>query len=92
MHYWTEQRMVRRTLEVFECDKCGKDGKRYTILFEDGALILDRCEAHGKKLEALREETGSWRDNRAGKAVFHKSTPEELQRALNNGNRAPVQR
>ena len=70
--------MVRRTLEVFECDKCGREGKRYTVLFEEGALVLDRCELHGKKLEALRSEKGDWRENKASRSAFRKSTPDEL--------------
>ena len=61
---------------------CGADGKRYTILYEDGALVLDRCERHSTKIEKLRDEKGDWRVNRVGKATFHKSTPEEIRRAL----------
>lgn len=67
---------------MFECDKCGRDGTRYTVLFEDGALILDRCDQHNRKLEALREEQGEWRDSRAGKSTFHKSSPDEIRRQM----------
>lgn len=53
--------MVRKTVELFECDICGDPGERYTITFpEDGALALDRCGKHNKKIIALREERGSW--------------------------------
>ncbi len=79
--------MVRKTLEVFECDKCGRDGHRYTVLYEDGALVMDRCDTHNKKLEALREETGEWREARAMKSTFKKSTPEELRQALQNSSK-----
>ena len=48
--------MVKRTIEVCECDVCGKDAQRYTIGFPDGVLALDRCE--GGKLDALRNGTG----------------------------------
>lgn len=74
--------MVRRTLEVFECDKCGREGRRYTVLYEDGAMVFDRCDQHDKKLEALRDEVGEWKDNRAGRSTFHKATPDELRQAL----------
>lgn len=76
--------MVRKTLEVFECDKCGADGRRYTILYEEGALILDRCDRHNKRIEALRDEEGEWREAKASKSTFRKSTPEELRQALLN--------
>lgn len=77
--------MVRRTLEVFECDVCGNDGKRYTVLFEDGALVMDRCEKHNGKIEKLRDEKGEWRTNRAGRSSFHKSSPEEIRQAMADG-------
>lgn len=77
--------MVRRTLEIYECDKCGKDGKRYTLLFEDGALVMDRCEQHGRALEKMRQEKGDWREARPGRSSFHKSTPDELRRAMIDG-------
>ena len=34
--------MVRKTVELFECDVCGNPGERYTVTFpEDGTLSLD---------------------------------------------------
>lgn len=74
--------MVKRTLEFFECDKCGREGKRYTMLYEDGAMVFDRCESHAAQMEGLRDEAGEWRDNRTSKSSFHKSTADELKRAV----------
>lgn len=78
--------MVKRTLELYECDVCGKDGKRYQIVFEDGTKILDRCETHAKKLEAFREEPGEWVTPKPGKATFRKSTITELRAAVARGS------
>lgn len=77
--------MVKRTLELFECDRCGKEAKRYTVLFEEGTKVLDRCELHGRKLEALKEEPGEWVTTRAGKAAFKKSSVAELRLAVEQG-------
>lgn len=75
--------MVKRTLELFECDRCGKEGHRYTVTFpEDGTLVLDRCEQHAKKIEALREEPGEWLQPRGGKQNFRKSSPAEIRQAI----------
>lgn len=76
------RQVVRKTMEIFECDKCGREGQRYTVLFEDGTKVLDRCDKHNAKLEALRNEDGEWRTTKVAKATFHKSTPEEIQRAI----------
>jgi len=48
------------TLEAFHCDVCGADGQRYTVGYKDGMKVLDRCQRHSGKLEALREEKGEW--------------------------------
>ena len=73
--------MVRKTVELFECDVCGDPGERYTITFpEDGALSLDRCSRHNKKLLALRDEKGSWAQSNGGRSVFKVSSLEEIQR------------
>lgn len=78
--------MVKRTLELFECDKCGKDGQRYSVSFpEDGTLILDRCEQHAKPLEKLRDEPGEWMQARPGKQSFHKSSLQDIRLAIQNG-------
>lgn len=75
--------MVKRTLELFECDKCGAEGRRYTVTFpEEGTLVLDRCEQHAKKIEALRNETGEWLTSRGGKQAFRKSSPAEIRQAI----------
>lgn len=79
--------MVKRTLELYECDRCGKEAKRYSISYEDGTLVLDRCETHNKKLEALREEVGEWLTPRAGKSSFHKSTLAEVRQAVEEARR-----
>ena len=74
--------MVKRTLELFECDRCGKEAKRYTVLFEDGTKVLDRCALHAKKIEALREEAGEWIPPRGGKSSFRKTDIRELRLAV----------
>ena len=81
--------MVKRTLELFECDRCGKEAQRYSISFPngDGVLVLDRCEMHAKKLEAMREEPGEWLRPREGKQSFHKSSAEELRVRLEEARR-----
>jgi hypothetical protein len=70
--------MVKRTLEAFDCDVCGEEGSRYTIVFADGSLALDRCPRHGAKLEKLRDEKGSW-STPSAKTAFKVSTPAEIQ-------------
>lgn len=79
--------MVKRTLELFECDKCGQEAKRYSVVFEEGTLVLDRCPAHAKKLEALRDEVGEWLTPRPSRSAFHKSSPAELRLAVEQGRR-----
>lgn len=72
--------MVRKTVELFECDICGEGGERYTVTFPDeGVLSLDRCEKHNKKILALKDERGSWAQTNA-RSTFKVSTPEEIQR------------
>lgn len=79
--------MVKRTLELFECDRCGNEAKRYSISYEDGTLVLDRCVTHAKKLEALRDEPGEWLTPRGGKTAFHKSSLAEVRQAIEEGQR-----
>lgn len=79
--------MVKRTLELFECDKCGNQAKRYSIVFEEGTLVLDRCELHAKQLEKLRDEKGEWLTPRVGKTAFHKSSLSEVRAALAQGRK-----
>lgn len=79
--------MVKRTLELYECDRCGKEAKRYSISYEDGTLVLDRCETHNKKLEALRDEPGEWLTPRGNKNSFHKSTLAEVRQAVEEARR-----
>lgn len=72
--------MVRRTVELFECDVCGEDGERYTVTFpEEGVLSLDRCAKHNRKILALKEEKGSWAQSNA-RSTFKVSTPDEILR------------
>lgn len=73
--------MVKKTLEVYECDKCGNEGTRYAITFPDGTKLLDRCEKHARAIEKLRDEEGNWVQNRGSKATFHKSTLEDIETA-----------
>lgn len=77
--------MARRTLEVFECDICGKEGERYTILYPDGQKVLDRCDRHNSKVLALREEKGEWQQ-RDGRSQFKISTPDEIMKLREGGN------
>lgn len=71
--------MVRKTVELFECDVCGADGERYTISFpDDGMLALDRCERHAKRIVAFRDEKGSW-TNGSGRSVFKVSSLEDIE-------------
>jgi len=76
------------TLKVYQCDKpirggvCGKEGKRYSILFEDGTKILDRCAEHAGPIEKLREEPGEFVAAGAGKGTFKKSSPEDIRAAV----------
>lgn len=72
--------MVRKTVELYECDVCGKDAERYTVSFpEGGTLALDRCEMHAKKILALKNEKGSWAQSN-GRSVFKVSSLEEIER------------
>lgn len=75
--------MVKRTVELYECDQCGKEGQRYTISFPDNTTrILDRCGTHGKNLEALRDAPGEWVAPRSSKTSFRKSSPEDIRLAI----------
>jgi hypothetical protein len=72
--------MVRKTVELYECDVCGADGERYIITFpEDGTLALDRCEKHARKVVALKDEKGSWQQSN-GRSTFKVSSLEEIQK------------
>ena len=73
--------MVRKTVELFECDVCGADGNRYTVTYPDeGTLALDRCDRHNRKILALREEKGSWAAQSNGRSNFKVSSIEEITR------------
>lgn len=74
--------MVKKTLEVFECDVCGSEAERYTINYLDGTLVMDRCDKHNKKQEGLRQEKGQWVTPRGPKATFRKSSVDDLKMAL----------
>lgn len=73
--------MVKQVIDVYRCDKCNKEGKRYVVVFDDGTLTLDRCETHAKKLEALRNEDGEWEAPKTRASTFKKSTVQDLQEA-----------
>lgn len=70
--------MAERTYKVYECDKCGQPGKRYTVLFDDGTKILDRCERHNQVIEKLREEPGDFVQTGPARGVFKKSSAEDI--------------
>jgi hypothetical protein len=85
--------MVKRTLEVFECDRCGKEGQRYSVTFPEGTLVMDRCETHARKIEALREETGEWVQITAGgRQGFKKTSLVELRAAVEAARKGPEPR
>lgn len=72
--------MVKRTLELFECDVCGEEGARYTVTYPDGQMTLDRCDRHGAKLLKLKEEKGAWVAKSPGsRSGFKISTLDEIQ-------------
>lgn len=73
--------MAERTYKVYECDKCGAPGKRYSILYEDGTKILDRCELHDKTILKLREEVGDFIVSGPSRGVFKKSTADDIRLA-----------
>lgn len=73
--------MVKRTLELYECDVCGKDGERYAVIFPEGQMTLDRCPRHNSALEKLRSEKGSWVAKSAnGRTSFKVSSIDEIER------------
>lgn len=77
--------MAKRVLEVIACDVCGNEGKRYIITYPDGIgeFILDRCERHNKKLEALKQEKGEWKRKKTrsrDRSSFTVSDPDALLR------------
>ena len=71
--------MVKRTLELFECDVCGAEGQRYAVVYPDGQMNLDRCERHNGKLLRLREEKGTWVAT-APRSSFKVSSVDEIKR------------
>lgn len=78
--------LVKRTLELFECDVCGKEGERYTVIFPDGQMTLDRCERHNSHLEKLRNEKGSWVAKAPGaRSSFKVSSPDEILKQKQSG-------
>lgn len=71
--------MVKRTLELFECDVCGDEGERYTVTYPDGQMTLDRCQKHNAHLEKLRNEKGSWVAKAPGsRSSFKVSSVDEI--------------
>jgi len=82
--------MVKKTLEVFECDKCGNEGQRYSINYPEGTLVMDRCETHARKIEALRDEVGEWVHGGAGRNNFRKSSLVELREAVEAARKRPT--
>lgn len=75
--------MVKKTLEAYECDRCGDPATRYSMAFEEGeTLLMDRCPKHNKKLEALRDEPGEWVTPGGRKSTFKKSSPMDIQLAI----------
>ena len=74
--------MVKRTLELFECDVCGQEGERYSITYPDGQTrLFDRCSKHNLKLEKFRDEPGEW-EMRGGKSSFRVASVGEIRAAI----------
>lgn len=73
--------MVERTVKVYECDVCGESGARYTMLYEDGSQVMDRCVKHNKKQEALRAEKGTFTQAGASKSAFKLSDEADIRLA-----------
>ena len=75
--------MVKRTLAVYECAICGKEGERYMVTYPDGQMTLDRCTRHAKALASLRNEAGSWEPLKAAsKSAFKVSSVEEIRKQI----------
>ena len=75
--------MVKKVTESYVCDRCEREGIRYAIVFPTATLLLDRCELHAKKIEALRDEPGEWVSSTSpGKTVFKKTSIAELRQAV----------
>lgn len=78
--------MVKRTLELFECDLCGEEGQRYTVIFPDGQMTLDRCGRHNTRIEKMRAEKGEWvARTPGGRSSFKVSSLEEIEQRRQNG-------
>lgn len=77
------RRVVKRTLEIYECDVCGKEAVRYSVNFPDGTLTLDRCSQHDSKVQKLRDEKGAWTTKSgAGRSSFKVSSVEDIQKQV----------
>lgn len=72
--------MVEQTVKTYACDICGEVGERYTIVYPDGLLNLDRCSRHNTKIERLRTEKGAWGPEHPAKSSFKVSTTEDIKR------------
>lgn len=72
--------MVKKTLETYECDVCGKDGERFTINYPDGTMTLDRCRQHAKPLQDFKDTPGQWiGSNHVGKTKFRVSSMADIE-------------
>lgn len=70
--------MVKKTLETYVCDICGREGARFTIGYPDGGFMaLDRCDKHDNTLLKFKDEKGTWVAPGA-KNVFKVSTAEDI--------------
>lgn len=54
-----ESTVAKRTIEIYDCDLCGKPGFHYTVTTPEGLLSLDRCEEHAKTILDLKHEEGA---------------------------------
>lgn len=78
--------MAKVVVERFDCDRCGKPGRRYEVTFDDGETrIMDRCDIHGKKFESLRDEPGEWKQE-ANIRRYHKTDVDSIMKAVRSAD------
>lgn len=78
--------MAKRVRETLECDRCGKPAQRYELRFPDDQVrILDRCETHARKFEAMRDEPGEWKQE-VSMRRYHKKDLDQLLKVIKSTN------
>lgn len=73
--------MVKKTVELVECDLCGRTAQRYSVTYPEGIMHLDRCSDHDNEVLALKGQPGTWVTMDPGRRRgYHKSTLEDIRR------------